>query len=50
VADHGGTGHLPDDEQPAAGLRVGEQQQLVLADRAVEVRADPVEVAPGARR
>ena len=39
---------LAGQQQAAAGLGVGQQQQLVLAHRGSQVRADPVQVAPGA--
>ena len=46
LADDRSTGHLADDEQPAGGLRVGEQDELLLGDVLGEqVRAHPVEVA-----
>src|SRR3546814_9136546 len=38
-------GDLAGDQQSARGLRIGQQDQLVLAQLAVQVRADPVEVA-----
>jgi hypothetical protein len=39
-------GQLSGDEQAAGGLCVGEQQELVVADPGVDMRPDPVEVAP----
>jgi len=56
--NHGRSGQLPGDEQPARGLRVRQQEQVVLAHPAsVGARAHPIEVAPtpaghvpGARR
>ena len=49
LADHRGAGHLAAEQQPAGGLRVGQEQRLVLGDgRQIGVRAHPVEVAPGA--
>ncbi len=48
-ADDWCAGNLAGDQQTARGLGVGQQQRLVLVDgREVDVRADPVEVAPGA--
>src|SRR4051795_11742069 len=48
LADHRGAGDLAAEQQPAGGLRVGEQQGLVLGDRRqVGVRPHPVEVATG---
>ena len=49
LADDDATGHLADDEQPAAGLRVGEQHEVVVVDAGpdVEERAHPLQVAPG---
>ena len=47
VPDDQMTGQFADDEQTAGGLRVGEQQQVLLGDagRGTQMRPDPVEVA-----
>lgn len=45
LADHGSTRHLARHQQPARGLRVGQQDQLQLAEPARQVRSHPVEVA-----
>src|SRR6516225_9673822 len=48
LPDHRRSGQLPGHQQPARGLRVREQQQVVLAHRPrVGVRAHPLQVSPG---
>jgi amino acid efflux transporter len=49
LADDRGARHLAGQQQAAGGLRVRQEQQVVLAGRAgVEVRGDPVQVAAAA--
>ena len=52
LTDDRETGHLTHDEQPAGGLRVGQEEQLVLVDPGGDgqVRPHPVEVATRAAR
>jgi amino acid efflux transporter len=51
LADDGGARHLPGQQQAARGLRVGEQQQVLLADPVRrQVRRHPLQVAPAAAR
>jgi amino acid efflux transporter len=49
LADHGRAGHLAGQQQAAGGLRVGEQQQVLLAHPVGgQVRGHPVQVAAAA--